>query len=299
MARILAARLRSCKHINCSCIQCTRMEVCCVPCHHLSPGSDRSHRPPPAGAPRIWAMLITLCIVLFLDGLDVSMIGVALPSIGAELDLSTSSLQWLVSGYVLGYGGLLLLGGRTADLLRPPQGLPDRAGRLRHRLARRRPGQQRTAADPDPLRQGPGRGVHRTDRALDHHDELRRGPGAQQGAVDLHRVRRRRLLVRPALRRPDDRRRLALDVPAAGADRAGRAGGGVSCCSPRTSRPRKAATTCSARRLSTGAMLLLVYTVVTAPEVGWTSARTVGSFVAVAALVAAFVFVETPGRSTR
>ena len=61
-------------------------------------------------------MLITLCIVLFLDGLDVSMIGVALPSIGAELDLSTTSLQWLVSGYVLGYGGLLLLGGRTADL---------------------------------------------------------------------------------------------------------------------------------------------------------------------------------------
>ena len=45
------------------------------------------------------------------------MVGVALPSIGAELDLSTSSLQWLVSGYILGYGGLLLLGGRTADLL--------------------------------------------------------------------------------------------------------------------------------------------------------------------------------------
>jgi MFS family permease len=67
--------------------------------------------------PRVWAMLITLCIVLFLDGLDVSMIGVALPSIGAELDLSTSTLQWLVSGYILGYGGLLLLGGRTADLL--------------------------------------------------------------------------------------------------------------------------------------------------------------------------------------
>src|SRR5207342_1732717 len=67
--------------------------------------------------PRVWALLITLCIVLFLDGLDVSMIGVALPSIGAELDMSTSTLQWLVSGYVLGYGGLLLLGGRTADLL--------------------------------------------------------------------------------------------------------------------------------------------------------------------------------------
>src|SRR5690349_9632728 len=80
-----------------------------------------SVRQPPAApmawSPRVWAMLITLCIVLFLDGLDVSMIGVALPSIGAELDMSTSTLQWLVSGYVLGYGGLLLLGGRTADLL--------------------------------------------------------------------------------------------------------------------------------------------------------------------------------------
>jgi MFS family permease len=45
------------------------------------------------------------------------MVGVALPSIQAELGMSTSSLQWVVSGYVLGYGGLLLLGGRTADLL--------------------------------------------------------------------------------------------------------------------------------------------------------------------------------------
>ena len=108
--------------------------------------------------------------------------------------------------------------------LRPPKGLPDRAGRLRHRLARRRTGQQRTAADRHPLHQGPGGGVHRTHRTLDHHDELRRGPGAQPGPVDLHRVRRGWLLVRPALRWPDDRRRLALDVPAAGADRTGCAG---------------------------------------------------------------------------
>ena len=66
---------------------------------------------------RLWGALVVLCGVLFLDGLDVSMVGVALPSIGADLDLSTSSLQWVVSGYVLGYGGLLLLGGRFADLL--------------------------------------------------------------------------------------------------------------------------------------------------------------------------------------
>jgi len=66
---------------------------------------------------RLWGALFVLCGVLFLDGLDVSMVGVALPSIESDLGLSTSQLQWIVSGYVLGYGGLLLLGGRAADLL--------------------------------------------------------------------------------------------------------------------------------------------------------------------------------------
>jgi EmrB/QacA subfamily drug resistance transporter len=68
-------------------------------------------------SPRLWGLLVVLCGALFLDALDVSMVGVALPSIRADLGLSTASLQWVVSGYVLGYGGLLLLGGRAADLL--------------------------------------------------------------------------------------------------------------------------------------------------------------------------------------
>src|SRR5258707_12691545 len=70
--------------------------------------------------PRLWGILVVLCGALFLDALDVSMVGVALPSIRADLGLSTSSLQWVVSGYVLGYGGLLLLGGRAAG----PPGRP-------------------------------------------------------------------------------------------------------------------------------------------------------------------------------
>ena len=65
---------------------------------------------------RAWGALLVLCGALFLDALDVSMIGVALPSIRSDLHLSTSSLQWVVSAYVLGYGGFLLLGGRAADL---------------------------------------------------------------------------------------------------------------------------------------------------------------------------------------
>ncbi len=66
---------------------------------------------------RLWGILLTVSLVVGLDALDVSMVGVALPSIQADLGLSTSTLQWVVSGYVLTYGGLLLLGGRTADLL--------------------------------------------------------------------------------------------------------------------------------------------------------------------------------------
>jgi EmrB/QacA subfamily drug resistance transporter len=66
---------------------------------------------------RLWGALLVVCGVIFLDGLDVSMVGMSLPSIGADLGVSLSSLQWVVTGYVLGYGGFLLLGGRTADLL--------------------------------------------------------------------------------------------------------------------------------------------------------------------------------------
>ncbi|WP_035791493.1 MFS transporter [Kitasatospora mediocidica] len=66
---------------------------------------------------RLWGILAVLCLVLFLDGLDASMVGIALPSIGRDLGMGPSSLQWIINAYLLGYGGLLLLGGRTADLL--------------------------------------------------------------------------------------------------------------------------------------------------------------------------------------
>lgn len=66
---------------------------------------------------RLWGLLLLLCGVLFMDGMDVSMVAVALPNIGHDLGLQPSSLQWVVSAYVLGYGGLLLLGGRAADLI--------------------------------------------------------------------------------------------------------------------------------------------------------------------------------------
>ncbi|MCX4515750.1 MFS transporter [Streptomyces sp. NBC_01619] len=66
---------------------------------------------------RSWGILAVLCLVLFMDSLDGSMVGIALPSIGHALGMGPTSLQWIIDSYFLGYGGLLLLGGRTGDLL--------------------------------------------------------------------------------------------------------------------------------------------------------------------------------------
>lgn len=76
----------------------------------LSPSTDRLDG-------RAWGMLLVLCGAIFLEGIDVAMLNVALPSIRSDLDLTTGSLSWVMSSYVLGYGGFMLLGGRAADLL--------------------------------------------------------------------------------------------------------------------------------------------------------------------------------------
>ncbi|HWH21588.1 MAG TPA: MFS transporter, partial [Solirubrobacterales bacterium] len=72
---------------------------------------------PAAWNRRLQATIAVLCGAVFLDAMDGSTVNIALPSIGSSLGLSASSLQWVVSGYVLGYGGFLLLGGRASDLL--------------------------------------------------------------------------------------------------------------------------------------------------------------------------------------
>jgi EmrB/QacA subfamily drug resistance transporter len=61
--------------------------------------------------------LLLLSAVQFLDIVDASIMNVALPSIRSDLDFTQQSLQWVLSGYVVTFGGFLLLGGRAADLL--------------------------------------------------------------------------------------------------------------------------------------------------------------------------------------
>jgi EmrB/QacA subfamily drug resistance transporter len=67
--------------------------------------------------PRRWWALALLCGAFFMVILDAAIVTVALPSIQEELDFSAQGLQWVVSAYALTFAGLLLLGGRAADLL--------------------------------------------------------------------------------------------------------------------------------------------------------------------------------------
>src|SRR4051794_40688069 len=64
-----------------------------------------------------WLTLVVVCFAQFMVVLDATVVNVALPSIQTDLGFSDSSLQWVVNGYTLMFGGFLLLGGRMADLI--------------------------------------------------------------------------------------------------------------------------------------------------------------------------------------
>jgi len=240
-----------------------------------------------------WGTLFVLCAALFLDALDVSMVGVALPSISADLDLSTTSLQWVVSGYILGYGGLLLLGGRAADLLGRRRvflialgvfavasllgGLVD-SGEL---LIATRFIKGLSAAFTAPaglsiitttFAEGPVR-----NRALAIYSSCG-ATGFSMGLVlsgFLTEAGWRWTMLLPAP--------VALIALVAGLKLIPK--------SPRESTEGRGYDLPGAIT-GTASMLLLVFTVVSASDAGWGSARTLGSFVGVAALLVSFVAIE-------
>ncbi|HEX4254380.1 MAG TPA: MFS transporter [Streptosporangiaceae bacterium] len=272
----------------------------------LAPAPVPSTRPTgspterPAGQqwnPRLWAILFVLCGALFLDALDVSMIGVALPVIRTDLHLNTSSLQWIVSAYVLGYGGLLLLGGRAADLLGRRRvflvalglfaaasllgGLVSGAALLI--AARFIKGMAAAVTAPAGLSlltttfpEGPMR-----NRAISIYSAFG-ASGFSLGLVlsgVLTEVSWRWTLLLPA---PVALLTLLAAIPLIPrVQEAGRQG-------RRFDIPGGLAVT--------AAMLLLVYTVVSAQAAGWASARTIGSFAVVAVLLAGFVLIEHRSR---
>ncbi|MGW0193387.1 MFS transporter [Nonomuraea sp. NPDC003201] len=229
--------------------------------------------------------------MIFLDALDVSMVGVALPAIQHDLGLSTSSLQWVVSGYVLGYGGLLLLGGRTADLLGRRRvflvalgvfavasllgGIVDDGGLLI--AARFVKGVAAAFTAPAALSiitttfpEGPER-----NKAL----SIFTACGASGYSLGL--------VLSGLLTEIGWRWTLLMPVPVAIL---------ALLVAPRVLRGRderaEGGHDLIGAALITASMLLLVFTVVQAPEAGWASLQTIGSLVAVAVLLSLFVVTE-------
>jgi MFS family permease len=247
---------------------------------------------------RAWGTLLVLCGALFLDALDVSMIGVALPSIRSDLGMSTSSLQWVVSGYVLGYGGFLLLGGRAADLFGRRRmflislsvflvasglgGLVDDGSLL---IATRFiKGVSAAFTAPAGLSiittsfpEGPAR-----NKAL----LVYTATGATGFSLGL--------VLSGLLTEVSWRLTLLLPIPLALITLA--AAIPLVPPSPRATRASSSFDLPGAITL-TAAMLLLVFTIVEAPAAGWTSARTLGSLAGTAALLAAFVTLELTSAS--
>ncbi|MGV9314406.1 MFS transporter [Streptomyces sp. NPDC003691] len=84
------------------------------------PGRPDGGNPAVPGPPKrsvpTWLVLFTVCAGQFLVVLDVSVVNVALPSMRADLGLSTTGLQWVLNAYTIAFAGFMLLGGRAADL---------------------------------------------------------------------------------------------------------------------------------------------------------------------------------------
>jgi EmrB/QacA subfamily drug resistance transporter len=242
---------------------------------------------------RTWGMLLVLCGALFLDAMDVSMIGVALPSIQNDLHMSTSSLQWVVSAYVLGYGGFLLLGGRAADLFGRRRmflislgvfvvasmlGGFANDGSL---LVATRFVKGMSAAFTAPA----GLSIITTSFAEGAARNKAISVYTATGATGFSLG----LVFGGLLTEIGWRWVFFLPAPVALA--ALLAGVRLVPSDARTTRASRSFDVAGALTL-TSAMLLLVFTVVEAPSVGWGSTRTLVSFAGVAAILAAFVAVE-------
>ncbi|QEN87037.1 MFS transporter [Labrys sp. KNU-23] len=96
------------------------MSVSSAPCEAYQGDLARPSPPEPGTAfpwpARLWIVLLVSSGVILLDGLDVSMIVVAIPQIQQEFGMSAATAQWLAGAYILAFGSFLLLGGRCADL---------------------------------------------------------------------------------------------------------------------------------------------------------------------------------------
>ena len=243
-------------------------------------------------------LLLLLCAVQFLDVVDSSIMNVALPSIRRDLHFSAQGLQWVLSGYLVTYGGLLLLGGRAGDLLGRRRLLASGtalfaacslAGGLSVNAAMlvgARLGQGVGAAMMAPA------GLSILTTSFNAGNDRNKALGVW-GAISGLAAATGVFLGGALSQGPGWRWVLFVNLPLCvlillGAFRL------VPAARPTR---RGAGFDVPGAALVTGGMLLLVYALVTAPERGWANARTIGELTTAGALLVAFMTVELRRRN--
>jgi len=242
--------------------------------------------------------LALLLLVQFLDFLDVSIVNVALPAIKDDLHFAQQSLQWVVSGYVVTYGGLLLLAGRAADLVGRRRILV--SGLVLFAVASLAGGLAQTEAALVAARLAQGAGAAMMSPAAlsvltttftDRRDRnLALGAwAAVPGLAGAFGV----VLSGVLTEGPGWRWIFYLNVPVA--ILAGL--GALALLDREPRRGRQSGFDFPGAVLVTAGMLLLIYALVRAPEIGWGTAETMSGLAAAAALLAAFVANERRART--
>ncbi len=244
------------------------------------------------------AVLLVLCLVQFMDILDGSILNIALPSIKLDLGFSQQSLQWVVNGYILTYGGFLLLGARAADLLGRRRVLvtglvvfagASLTGGLAHSsslLVGARFVQGLGAAMLSPAALSTLTTTFRSDR--DRHTAL-----GVWGAVSAVGGAAGVLFGGLLTEGPGWRWVLFVNVPFSAIALAG----AFLLLRQERKRVQLANFDALGAVLVTGGMLLLVYTLVKAPDVGWGTTRTIAGLAVAALILAALVSNELRSRN--
>ena len=243
--------------------------------------------------------LVLLCAVQFLDIADSAIVNVALPSIQHSLGFSQQGLQWVASGYILTYGGFLLLGGRLADVLGRRRMLL--AGLAVFALASLTAGlaEQAGVLVAARLIQGIGAAFMAPAALSELTTSFRQGGDRNAalgvwGAISGMAAAAGVFLGGVLSSGPGWRWVFFVNPPICVLVAAGSL---LILTSRRTARSEGAAFDALGAVLVTAGMLILVYSLVRAPIVGWASSQTISTLAGSGILIAAFIINEIRSRN--
>jgi MFS family permease len=240
---------------------------------------------------------VLLAMTQFVIVIDASIVNVALPSIGHALHSARPDLSWVLNAYALAFGGLLLLGGRMADLLGRRRMFMVGTGRVLARLTHRWTGAIGGVADRHPRRAGPRSRDRLPGRAVDHHHTFAEGAkrhralgiwGAVAGAGGAAGV----LLAGILTSGLSSRWVLFVNVPI-GLIAAALAPRTLS--ESRSEQPGNSFDIPGAVAVTAG-LSLLVYAIVNAVNAGWGSSQTLPLIAGAVVLLSAFLLIESRQR---